>query len=73
MEITYTDKDMSGWYDSYVNAVCKMGLIEASITDSPKKALTLGQCKTLIDKLITKHTHLQGVYQDLSFDFLNAR
>lgn len=72
MEITYKDEDMSGWYDSYVNAVYKMGLIEASITESPKKALTLGQCKQLIDKLITLHTQLQGVYQNLSFDFLDS-
>ena len=34
MEITYKDEDMSGWYDSYVNAVYKMGLIEASITEN---------------------------------------
>ena len=26
-DINYADEDMSGWYDSYVNAVWKMGLI----------------------------------------------
>lgn len=72
MGITYTDKDMSGWYDSYVNAVWKMGLIEGNITDSPKEALTIGQCKFLIDKLIIKYPLLQSVYAALSFDFINA-
>jgi len=70
--ITYADKNMSGWYDSYVNAVWKMGLIEGNITESPEEALTLGQCKFLIDKLITKKPILQGVYGSLSFDFLKA-
>ena len=71
-EIDYADKNMSGWYDSYVNAVWKMGLIEGSITVSPNEALTIGQGKALIDKLITKNPQLQGVYTALSFDFLNA-
>ena len=70
--INYADKDMSGWYDSYVNAVWKMGLIEGNITVSPNEALTIGQGKALIDKLITKNPHLQGVYTELSFDFLKA-
>lgn len=72
MNISYADKSMSDWYDEYVNAVSKMGLIEARITESPKEPLTLGQCKVLIDRMITKRPHLQGVYIDLSFDFLNA-
>ena len=72
IDINYADKDMAGWYDSYVNAVRKMGLIEGSITDSPEKALTIGQGKALIDKLITKSPHLQGVYTALSFDFVKA-
>ncbi|TAH64422.1 MAG: SpoIID/LytB domain-containing protein [Anaerolineaceae bacterium] len=72
MDINYAYKDMSGWYDSYVNAAWKMGLIEGSITVSPNEALTIGQGKTLIDRLITKNPRLQGVYVDLSFDFLNA-
>lgn len=70
--ITYADKNMSGWYDSYVNAVWKMGLIEGNITDSPEKALTFGECKFLTDRLITKKPQLQGVYAALSFDFINA-
>ncbi|HPU63442.1 MAG TPA: SpoIID/LytB domain-containing protein [Mobilitalea sp.] len=72
MGIIYADKDMSDWYDSYVNAVWKMGLIDENITVSPKEALTLGECKFLIDKLITKKPVLQGVYAALSFDFLKA-
>jgi stage II sporulation protein D len=72
MEINYADKNMSDWYDTYVNAVCKMGLIEGNITASPNEALTLGQGKALIDKLITKNPYLQGVYTGLSFDFLKA-
>lgn len=71
-DINYADEDMSGWYDSYVNAVWKMGLIEGTITVSPNNALTVGQCKTLIDRLITKKPQLQGVYSNLSFDFMNA-
>lgn len=72
MDINYADKDMSDWYDSYVNAVWKMGLIEGSITVSPKEALTIGQGKALIDKLITKSPNLQGVYTALSYDFLKS-
>lgn len=72
MGIIYADEDMSGWYDSYVNAVWRMGLIEATVTESPNEALTLGECKFLIDKLITKKPILQGVYGALSFDFLKA-
>lgn len=72
MGITYADKDWHGWYDDYVNAVWKMGLIEGSVTHSPNEAITLGQSKILIDKLITKYPNLQGVYEELSFDFLKA-
>ena len=59
MGITYADKDWHGWYDDYVNAVWKMGLIEGSVTHSPNEAITLGQSKILIDKLITKYPNLQ--------------
>lgn len=72
MEINYANKDMSGWYDSYVNAVFKMGLIEDNITISPNEGLTMGQGKALLDKLITRNPLLQGVYTSLSFDFINA-
>lgn len=72
MGITYADKDMSDWYDRYVNAIWRMGLIDENITVSPKEALTLGECKFLIDKLITKKPILQGVYSGISFDFLKA-
>lgn len=72
MEIYYADKNMSDWYDGYVNAVWKMGLIEGNITVSPNEALTFGQGKALIDKLITKMPYLQGVYEGLSYDFLMA-
>lgn len=72
MGITYADRKMSGWYDSYVNAVWKMGLIEENVAVSPDEALTLGECKFLIDRLITRKPVFQGVYSALSFDFLNA-
>lgn len=72
MSISYADKNMSDWYDEYLNAVWEMGLIEGSINESPNEPLTLGQCKILIDRIITKKPQLQGVYIDLSFDFLNA-
>lgn len=70
--ITYASSNMSDWYDEYVNTVWKMGLIEGNITESPKDSLKVGDCKTLIDKIITKNPQLQGVYTNLSFDFLNA-
>lgn len=70
--IKYADDDMSDWYDSYVNAAWKMGLIDENITVSPKESLTLGECKVMIDRLITGRPVLQGVYEALSFDFLKA-
>jgi stage II sporulation protein D len=70
--ITYTDKQMSDWYDTYVNAAWKMGLIEEKISVSPKEALTYRACKDLIDKLILKNPDYQSVYTGLSFDFTKA-
>lgn len=70
--ITYADENMSGWYDSYVNAVWKMGLIEGSITVTPEKALTYGECKGLIDKLVIKNPEYQELYSGLSFDFVRS-
>ena len=70
--ITYSDHKMSGWYDTYVNAVWNMGLIEGNVTISPKEALTYGECKRLIDQFIMKYPIFQNVYQGLSFDFVNA-
>lgn len=70
--INYFDKDLSTWYDSYVNAVWKMGLIDGNINESPMEALTIGEGKVLVDKLIRMNPLLQGVYANLSFDFLKA-
>ena len=70
--ITYADEKMSGWYDTYVNAVWKMGLIEGSVTIAPKEALTYGTCKALIDQIIIKNPNFQAVYTGLSFDFMKA-
>ena len=69
MGITYEKEDMSGWYDVYVNAVWKMGLIESNITGAPMEALTYGACKEMIDKLILKNPDYQTVYSGISFDF----
>ncbi len=71
-EITYTDKTMSGWYDSYVNAAWKMGLIEREVSVSPKEALTYGACKDIMDKLLLKNPDYQGIYGKISFDFTKA-
>jgi stage II sporulation protein D len=71
-EITYADKQMSDWYDSYVNAAWKMGLIEGNVAVSPKEALTYGSCKDMIDKLITKNPVYQSVYTGLSFEFTKS-
>lgn len=71
-EINYQDENMSGWYDSYVNAAWNMGLIEKKIRTSPKEALTYGECKVIIDKLIIEEPWLQTVYEELSYDFINA-
>lgn len=70
---TYADKKMSGWYDSYVNAVCKMGLIGDKVTISPKEALTYGSCKKTVDKLILKNPDYQKAYTGLSFDFSKSK
>jgi stage II sporulation protein D len=70
--ITYADDQMSGWYDTFVNAIWKMGLIEGSVTIAPNEALTYGACKELIDKLIIKNPGFQVVYTGLSFDFTKA-
>lgn len=72
MGITYTDDHMSDWYDSYVNAVWKMGLIEGNVTVAPIEALTYGDCKELIDHFIIKNPEYQTVYEGLSFDFSYA-
>lgn len=70
--ITYTDSRMSGWYDSYVNALWKMGLIDSNIAVSPEEPLTYGACKELVDKLIMINPAYQSVYGSLSFDFIKA-
>jgi stage II sporulation protein D len=70
--ITYTDTQMSGWYDTYVNAAWKMGLIEDKVTITPGEALTYAACKDLIDRLILAKPNFQTVYDGLSFDFLKA-
>lgn len=70
--IRYTDEKMSDWYDTYVNAVWKMGLIEGNIMISPKETLTFGECKALIDKLILKYPRFQNIYTGLSFEFVKA-
>ncbi len=70
--IKYADQSMSDWYDTYVNAVCKMGLIGENVTESPGKALTYGACKEIIDKLITNKPEYQNVYRGLSFEFVKS-
>lgn len=70
--IKYADPNMSDWYDSYVNAVWKMGLIEGNVAVSPKEALTYGTCKQLMDQLIMMNPDYQDVYTKLSFDFIKA-
>lgn len=70
--ITYEDASMSGWYDTYVNAVWKMGLIEDKITISPARVLTYGACKELIDQLIIQKPEFQVIYTGISFDFTKA-
>lgn len=70
--ISYSDSDMSGWYDTYVNAVWNMGLIDKEITEDPKKALTYGSCKELTDKLIIRNPSFQAAYDKISFDFAKA-
>lgn len=70
--ITYAKEEMSDWYDTYVNAVWKMGLIEGNVTIAPSDPLTYGICKQLIDNLIIKNPDFQAVYEGLSFDFSKA-
>lgn len=70
--ITYSDNDMSDWYDTYINAVWKMGLIEGNVTIAPNEALTYGTGKKLFDNLIIMYPVFQNVYDGLSFDFMKA-
>lgn len=70
--IKYAREDMSGWYDSYVNAVWKMGIVDEMIDTAPTDNLTYGSCKELIDKLIINKPELQSVYQKLDFTFTQA-
>ena len=72
MGITYEDQNMAGWYDSYVNAVWKMGLIKGEITITPKEALTYGACKELLNNLIIKYPEYQNIYDKISFDFIKS-
>ncbi len=60
--ITYTDATMSGWYDSYINAAWKMGLVEENISFKPTDVFTYGYCKEMVDKLILKNPDLQEVF-----------
>ncbi|MFT4144512.1 MAG: SpoIID/LytB domain-containing protein [Mobilitalea sp.] len=71
--ITYANAEMSDWYDTYVNAIWKMGLIQGNVTIAPSAALTYGDCKQLIDNLIIKNPGFQAVYSNISFDFLKAQ
>ncbi|HHV11226.1 MAG TPA: SpoIID/LytB domain-containing protein [Clostridiales bacterium] len=70
-DITYEDSQMSGWYDTYVNAAYHMGLIDKDITENPGEALTYGKCKSLMDNLILKEPGFQSIYQGLTFEFTN--
>ncbi len=72
-QLTYQDEKMSGWYDTYVNAACNMGLIEEKVTASPEEALTYGDCKQLIDNLILKNPDYQSAYTGLSFQFTDSK
>lgn len=72
LRITYSEGKMSGWYDSYVNTVYKMGLIDSSVQTSPNDALTFGYCKELIDKLILIDPVYQDVYSGITFQFTEA-
>lgn len=70
--IQYENEKMSGWYDSYVNAAYKMGLIDSTIKQSPTAPLTYGECKIFIDKLILANMSYQTAYSKISFDFTKA-
>ncbi len=72
MGITYENENMSGWYDAYINAVWKMGLIESKIKRAPMEALTYGDCKEIMDKLILSNPEYQTVYSGITFDFTNS-
>lgn len=72
LEIHYQDDKMSGWYDKYVNVLWKMGLIDNYITTDPKGPLTYGECKMLVDRYILTKPNIQGVYQNLTFDFMRS-
>jgi len=68
-EFEYADENMSGWYDTYVNAVCNMGLIEDYISNTPKEGLTFGECEALFNKLSLKDTISKDLLTQLSSYF----
>lgn len=70
--ISYSDSGMSGRYDSYINAVWSMGLIDSIISRDPREPLTYGSCKELTDKLIIRNPSFQTAYEKLTFDFAKA-
>ncbi len=70
-DITYSEEEMSGWYDTYVNAVYHMGLIDKNIDKNPGEGLTYGGCKVLMDNLILKEPGFQTIYKNLTFEFTN--
>lgn len=72
INITYAEQGMSDWYDPYVNAMFKMGLISEIIMTSPREALTYGQCKEITDKLILSNPRNKDIYVDLPFDFTKS-
>ncbi len=73
MGIEYEDEKMSGWYDSYINAACKMGLIDNRVKLNPEVALTYGECKNYVDKLIYSNSDYQEAYNKITFDFTKAK
>ncbi len=73
MGIDYSSNKMSGWYDTYINAVWKMGLIGKEVKKNPSAALTYGECKDMIDKLIMTDPSYQTAYKKITFDFTSAK
>lgn len=71
-EIKYENEKMSGWYDTFANAACNMGLIGSNIKQNPTEKLTYGECKIMVDKLILANPTYQKAYENLTFDFTKA-
>ena len=72
IEISYIQEKSPDGYNTFVNAAWEMGILESKEISDPMQALTYGECKSMIDRLIIRKAEFQSAYTDLGFDFSKA-